>query len=80
MNVGAHRGQLRGASRSASVLSQGANMAEAIKEVREVLAIRPQGIYSHVILGNYEHRQKSYAAATADYQAVGNKLGISDKK
>jgi hypothetical protein len=55
-------------------------MAEAIKKVREVLAIRPQGIYSHVILGNYEHRQKSYAAATADYQAVGNKLGISDKK
>jgi protein O-mannosyl-transferase len=44
--------------------------AECVNEIGAVLAIRPEDVYSHLMLGDYERSQKNYAAAIADYQAA----------
>jgi tetratricopeptide (TPR) repeat protein len=50
--------------------------AEALQEVRTVLAIRPEDTYSHLFLGDYEHSQKNYAAAIQHYQAIVREPGF----
>jgi protein O-mannosyl-transferase len=44
--------------------------AEALQEIRAVLAIRPEDTYSHLFLGDYEHSRKNYAAAIENYEDI----------
>jgi len=62
-NYVAHRGL-------AGVYRRQGKITESNAELRTVLAIRPQDPYSNMVLGDYEHTQKNYAAAIENYRVV----------